>query len=101
MTSKEIIQIWFSYICISYNSYDEKNKILKNEYELIKQDLDRLEKLEKVIEILKEDFSLELTIMSYGISKLYIVKYKFNGKTYLRCIDSNKHILLKEVFGND
>lgn len=57
MNSKEALKRIYN-DAISLNDIEEDVEEIKNDYNLIKQDLDRLKKLEIAIEILKEVCSL-------------------------------------------
>lgn len=85
MTSKEALN--------EIKDHIESPTWWKNHFKIIEQDLDKLEKLEKVIEILKD-------------KKPDLFKYFRNRKIYTehfvdRELTEEEYELLKEVFGND
>ena len=76
--------------------YEEDNAVIENalkDYETIKKDLDRLKKLEKVIEILKKALLLNVKEVR-GI--YYVLGYDNNY-----CMTKEEYELLKEVLEND
>ena len=90
MTSKEALDILNNFIPREKHIDSERNKKIKECYELIEKDLERLEKLKKPIKII--------------LHKLQI----FRGKDdYVECwkryitLCQVEYELLKEVLGND
>lgn len=76
--------------------YEEDNAVIENalkDYETIKKDLDRLKKLEKVIEILKKALLLNVKEVR-GI--YYVLGYDTNY-----CMTKEEYDLLKEVLEDD
>lgn len=67
---------------------------LTSPHHIIRKKLERLEKLEKVVEILKEKFSLDKTEI-FGNGNLYFL----NGIDSCWEISQEEYDLLKEVFG--
>ena len=73
---------------------------LTQQFEIIEKDLDRLEKLEKVIDFLKLNFNMSLD------SKLRISDDSECVQTFITCLPENTTIdemfkILKEVLEND
>ena len=85
---------------LKYVNINEADLITKygysalNDIETIKQDLDKLEKLEKVIEILKEYLMIKVSINIYGDYTLDACDYAIPH------LDKEQYELLKEVLGN-
>ena len=99
MTSKECLE----HICKNCDNkccpYIHYEKSRCGFYGVIRQDLDRLEKLEKVIDIL-ENKIVNILILKYCIAKgggveTYNLHYKTEDQ-----ITQEEYELLKEVFGN-
>ena len=99
MTSKECLEhICKScdHECCPYIHYEKSRCAF---YGVIRKDLDRLEKLEKVIDIL-ENKIVNILILKYCIAKgggveTYNLHYKTEDQ-----ITQEEYELLKEVFGN-
>ena len=99
MTSKECLE----HICKNCDNkccpYIHYEKSRCGFYGVIRQDLDRLEKLEKVIDIL-ENKIVNILILKYCIAKGRGVEtYNLHYKTEDQ-ITQEEYELLKEVFGN-
>ena len=99
MTSKECLE----HICKNCDNkccpYIHYEKSRCGFYGVIRKDLDRLEKLEKVIDILKNKI-VNILILKYCIAKgggveTYNLHYKTEDQ-----ITQEEYELLKEVFGN-
>ena len=88
MTSKEALKEF--YYCDTDDVID-KSKIL---YEVLKKDLDRLEKLEKAIEFLKTRIKIE----TYHEPKSRYYYLYIGGRVVL--LSREEYELLKEVFYN-
>ena len=102
MTSKEALKL----AILEYEKdleFDENNQWVKNVLKGLKecqQDLNRLEKLEKVIDFLKLNFNMSLD------SKLRISDDSECVQTFITCLPENTTIdemfkILKEVLEND
>lgn len=65
----------------------------------IKQNLDKLEKLEKVIEILKDKFKFELGVTIVKDKTNYSLECLYNFSYFT--ITQEQYDLLKEVLGNE
>ena len=95
MTSKEALKDIFD-ILVNFerlsNIHDEQN-IKKQKFEIVEKDLERLEKLEKVIETLKKSFLLSVGELR-GI--YFILAYDNN---YV--MTKEEYDLLKEVLEDD
>ena len=95
MTSKEALQIiWNCYDAEAYETYyDGAKNVHEEELKIIEKDLDRLEKLEKVIEILKKALLLNVKEVR-GI--YYILGYDNN---YV--MTKEEYDLLKDVLEDE
>ena len=97
MTSKEALKIIRSYhdemIYHSDYAFIEIENIFKQELDIIEKDLDRLEKLERVIEILKKSLLLNVKEVR-GI--YYVLGYDTNY-----CMTKEEFELLKGVLEDD
>ncbi|MDY4822196.1 MAG: hypothetical protein SO148_00110 [Candidatus Onthovivens sp.] len=96
MTSKEAL----NYLLVNseelYNQYEEDEKFYLDAvelYNIVLKDLDRLEKLEKVIEILKKALLLNVKEVR-GV--YYVLGYDNNY-----CLTKEEYELLKGVLEND
>lgn len=69
------------------------------EYKAIKQDLDRLEKMERVIKILKDELGLYLEKVEFDKRKIFLLMSKLLGMCLINTTEEN-YDLLKEVFKN-
>lgn len=84
--------------------YEEDNKVIETalkDYETIKKDLDRLEKLENVIEIFN---GMGIKLEHYPKSKNhpYVLKIKaFGDDLFFDLVNEIRYNLLKEVLEND
>ena len=91
MTSKEALKRLY------LNSYTiEELSVVHSDikdYDLVFQDLDRLEKLEKAIEILKDK--------KPNLFKYFRDRQKYTEYFVNRELTEEEYELLKEVFGND
>lgn len=86
-----------------YNSNDDCVSLSAEDYMLIKtidQDLDKLEKLEKTIEILKSILIVEGYIREDGSHRYYLCKRNV-FPVYTITLTKDQYELLKEVLGND
>ena len=101
MSSKEALEkmltdlIWYESYFADCGYYDNKEQ-----FDIIKKDLDRLEKLEKVIDFLKLNFNMSLD------SKLRISDSSECVQTFITYLPENTTIdemfkILKEVLEND
>lgn len=78
-----------------FNIYD----VFREEIEIIQKDLDRLEELEKVIEILKSNLYLEF---NDKYNYIYLKRDEYDECDYTIIFPSKEEYdLLKEVFGNE
>ena len=95
MTSKEALQIIrYCYDEEAYETYyDGAKNVHEEELNIIEKDLDRLEKLEKVIEILKKALLLNVKEIR-GL--YYVLGYDTNY-----CMTKEEFELLKGVLEND
>ena len=104
MTSKDYIKDIQMFINEAYSDKEPlqenqiKSKRVFNDYcNIIKQDLDRLEKLEKVLEILKERGGIHLYINRNNDNKLTL-----DFDDCISCIlEPREYELLKEVLENE
>ena len=95
MTSKEALKDTFD-ILVNFerlSDIHDKQEVKKQKFEIIEKDLERLEKLEKVIETLKKSFLLSVGELR-GI--YYVLAYDNN---YV--MTKEEYDLLKEVLEND
>ena len=95
MTSKEalkdILDTLMNFERLS-NIHDEQN-IKKQKFEIVEKDLERLEKLEKIIETLKKSFLLSVGELR-GV--YYALAYDNNY-----CMTKEEYNLLKEELGDE
>ena len=95
MTSKEALKdllgILMNFECLS--DVQDAHEVKKQKFEIIAKDLERLEKLEKVIEILKKALLLNVKEVR-GI--YYILGYDTNY-----CMTKEEYDLLKEVLEDE
>ena len=95
MTSKEalkdILDILMNFERLS--DIHDKQEVKKQKFEIIEKDLERLEKLEKIIETLKKSFLLSVREL-HGI--YYVLAYDNN---YV--MTKEEYDLLKEVLEDD
>ena len=95
MTSKEALKDIFD-ILVNFerlSDIHDNQDIKKQKFEIIEEDLERLEKLEKVIETLKKSFLLSVGEL-HGI--YYVLAYDNN---YV--MTKEEYDLLKEVLDDD
>ena len=95
MTSKEALKDIFD-ILVNFerlSDIHDKQEVKKQKFEIIEKDLERLEKLEKIIETLKKSFLLSVGELR-GI--YYVLAYDNN---YV--MTKEEYDLLKEVLEND
>ena len=85
---KDVLDMLIDFVCLNINE-----DIKKQKFEIIKKDLERLEKLEKVIEILKKALLLNVK-EARGI--YYILGYDTNY-----CMTKEEYDLLKEVLEDE
>ena len=85
---KDVLDMLIDFVRLNINE-----DIKKQKFEIIKKDLERLEKLEKVIEILKKALLLNVKEVS-GI--YYILGYDTNY-----CMTKEEYDLLKEVLEDE
>lgn len=93
MTSKEALERLNKHFYLEAYSFDPNEKSNIREYEIIKQDLDRLEKLEKVIEILKDKFIHHFIRYSKSLTEYN----KFIRDSEYDELTQEEYELLKEV----
>ena len=95
MTSKEALKDILGILMNFEHIYaiDDTHEVKKQKSEIIKKDLERLEKLEKVIEILKKALLLNVKEVR-GI--YYILGYDTNY-----CMTKEEYDLLKEVLEDE
>lgn len=88
MTSKEALEV-----LLGYASYNENYYINKGEdpYKVIKQDLDRLEKYKKAIELLKKYIGFKLVIDPVDSVRGITTKYEYSD------ISKEEYEVLDEV----
>ena len=83
--------------------YEEDNEVIENalkDYEILKKDLDRLEKLENVIEIFN-DMGIKLEHYPKSKNHPYVLKIKaFGDDLFFDLVNEIRYNLLKEVLGN-
>ena len=95
MTSKEalkdILDILMNFERLS--DIHDKQEVKKQKFEIIEKDLERLEKLEKVIETLKKSFLLSVGELC-GV--YYALAYDNNY-----CMTKEEYNLLKEELGDE
>ena len=94
MTSKEALQEMLGLTTTHYDYWLKANDY----YELIKQDLDRLEKLKKAIDILKDKLRLSLNDSKAFKTINAILPV---GNNDMNRLTQQEYELLKEVLGND
>ena len=88
---KDILDILINFECLS--GIRDEQDIKKQKFEIIEKDLERLEKLEKVIEILKKALLLNVKEVR-GI--YYILGYDTNY-----CLTKEEYELLKEALEDE
>lgn len=93
MTSKEALER-ISWRYVNDPSFQEWCNI-------IKQDIERVEKLEKAVEILKGKFLLELSASASVVKEKYCYLLKFLYNYQYFTITKEQYELLKEVLYND
>ena len=82
---------------ITYAKEMEHNEMVKEKYNIIEKELDRLEKLEKVIEILKERGGIHLYINRNNDNKLTL-----DFDDCISCVlEPKEYNLLKEVLEDE
>lgn len=99
MNSKECLEKLFA----SYY-YDGNYQEVIEAREKLEKDLDRLEKLEKVIEILKDKLDIKLEFWYYGgciLNHKIIPNCIVSQERCLRHLEVEEYYLLKEVLGNE
>ena len=85
-----------------YTQFSSSYEPFYKDFDCIKQDLDRLEKLEKVIEILKEKLDIKLEIYHNGgciLNHKIISNCVIPNERCLRYLEVEEYKLLKEVLG--
>ncbi|HRF69948.1 MAG TPA: hypothetical protein PKV66_00795 [Candidatus Pelethenecus sp.] len=95
MNSEEALEILFA----SYNYNGNYQEVIEAR-EKLEQDLERLEKLDKAIELLKDKLKFELAVYRNGgcTLKHYMNKQTMvSDDTCLRHLDIEEYKLLKEV----
>ena len=102
MNGKEALERLDKHFYLRCYSFDTNENSNIREYEIIKQDLDRLEKLEKVIEMLKDKFNFTLDKPSpNGEYPLVYENHQSGLGRLAKILTQQEYELLKEWFGND